>query len=608
MKKSRPSNDSLAIRLSGYTAAAGALLALAPNLKGQVTYSGPQNLEVNLPDEYIEIDIDGDLVDDFVFYAYGYSYMSTYGPYFFRDAIGAGIILNARTDSYANSWITKMTTARTIYSSYAGTSIQYYTALPDALEAGEIIDSNRNLWGNGTSLSASNILGLYYSVTYNGFYGLISSSFEAGDFLGKEKYVGMRFFIGAEQHYGWIRVSLGDKVDPITILDWAYESTPDEKILAGEGLIADLPPNLLIKGGNYPSADSVRTLTIVASEPVTGFDVNDFVVTNGTTSNFTEVTPGLEYTVDVKAAVEGKVSVLIPDSVATDATSHPNTPSETSWHLDLTSPKLDFRMYDTITNYANYWFSPEFSEAVDGLEESDFIISNGSVINFYFEPWSRWCDIEVAAADEGTVSIKIPAGAFHDRAGNLNEADSVHWMYDITGPVVTLDPGISTTSEPTVQVDIAFNEPVLYLGLESIMVTNGSATLLQTVASNIHFTATVVADHAGSVIVYLLDGAAFDFAGNPNLVSSTSWEYQPVGINNIHTNGISIYPNPVNSSLHIKLEVESTVRIIDINGRMVFEQDRLLEDTIDVSGYNPGVYTIQIQNANNLTQHKIVIE
>lgn len=40
MKKTLPSNQKLALRMSGYTASAGALLTLSPIAKGEVIYSG----------------------------------------------------------------------------------------------------------------------------------------------------------------------------------------------------------------------------------------------------------------------------------------------------------------------------------------------------------------------------------------------------------------------------------------------------------------------------------------------------------------------------------------------------------------------------------------
>jgi hypothetical protein len=85
MKKNLPEKRDLASRLTTYAASSGALIALGSTVHGQVIYSGIQNLEVNMPAEYLEIDMDGDLVNDFGFYAYGSSSQWTSGLYNIRN-------------------------------------------------------------------------------------------------------------------------------------------------------------------------------------------------------------------------------------------------------------------------------------------------------------------------------------------------------------------------------------------------------------------------------------------------------------------------------------------------------------------------------------------
>ncbi len=60
-------------------------------------------------------------------------------------------------------------------------------------------------------------------------------------------YLGLRFAAGANTHYGWIRMSGISATGSTGILkDWAYQSTPNTQILAGQGLppqaINDLSP------------------------------------------------------------------------------------------------------------------------------------------------------------------------------------------------------------------------------------------------------------------------------------------------------------------------------------------------------------------------------
>ncbi len=73
-----------------------------------------------------------------------------------------------------------------------------------------------------------------------------------GDFLGApaaEQFVGLAFqseSFGGSTHYAWIRVLASVPDGELTLIDWAFESTPDTPILAGDTgsgtLIADVVP------------------------------------------------------------------------------------------------------------------------------------------------------------------------------------------------------------------------------------------------------------------------------------------------------------------------------------------------------------------------------
>lgn len=53
-----------------------------------------------------------------------------------------------------------------------------------------------------------------------------------GEFAGQTAFMGAQFQISGETHYGWVRI---DCTFPLggTILDYAYESNPDQAIIAG---------------------------------------------------------------------------------------------------------------------------------------------------------------------------------------------------------------------------------------------------------------------------------------------------------------------------------------------------------------------------------------
>jgi hypothetical protein len=55
-----------------------------------------------------------------------------------------------------------------------------------------------------------------------------------GEFIGKQKYIGVKFMIGTAVHYGWVLVNCSANFETVTILGYAYDETADEPILAGD--------------------------------------------------------------------------------------------------------------------------------------------------------------------------------------------------------------------------------------------------------------------------------------------------------------------------------------------------------------------------------------
>jgi hypothetical protein len=66
MKNSTQEKQNLTVRLSGYAAAAGAIIALAPSANAQVMWSGSENIDIPLNSSY-QLDIDNDGILDFRF-------------------------------------------------------------------------------------------------------------------------------------------------------------------------------------------------------------------------------------------------------------------------------------------------------------------------------------------------------------------------------------------------------------------------------------------------------------------------------------------------------------------------------------------------------------
>jgi len=71
-----------------------------------------------------------------------------------------------------------------------------------------------------------------------------------------------------------------------------------------------------------------------------------------------------------------------------------------------------------------------------------------------------------------------------------------------------------------------------------------------------------------------------------------------------------IYPNPSRHDLHINFKngKEYQVKIIDITGQIVYQNNTISTITIDVSGWSKGLYFVNIFDANKLFTQKILID
>ena len=83
-----------------------------------------------------------------------------------------------------------------------------------------------------------------------------------------------------------------------------------------------------------------------------------------------------------------------------------------------------------------------------------------------------------------------------------------------------------------------------------------------------------------------------------------------VGINDLQTSGISIFPNPVKDAMTIQANVNiSEIRIYNIAGQLVLSQTVDAKSaTVNTSGLTPGVYSLKAVTDNGTVNKKIVIE
>ena len=85
----------------------------------------------------------------------------------------------------------------------------------------------------------------------------------------------------------------------------------------------------------------------------------------------------------------------------------------------------------------------------------------------------------------------------------------------------------------------------------------------------------------------------------------------PSGINNIKQSQFNLYPNPTDGVFVIELEENSKydVTVIDILGKTVYTSSiNNMNTTIDLSGLDKGVYTVELKDENSKYTEKLIVE
>lgn len=237
----------------------------------------------------------------------------------------------------------------------------------------------------------------------------------------------------------------------------------------------------------------------------------------GTSSNqFTA-----QYTMTA-AIAEGAVSFNISfrdeaGNAGTDATA---TTDGSSVIFDKTSP------FPTITstvggttNKGTIPLTLTFSEAVTGLEASDFNVVNGSVSRLSTTNNVTYT-MDFTPTGSGAVSVALPVGKVKDAASNLNTASNT-WTasYDGTRPTVALSTQVPEVTNKPFTVSLTFSKAVTGFTVSDITVENGTASGFVT-KSGTTYEAKITPAGQGQVRVSVAADVAQDAAKNGNMASS----------------------------------------------------------------------------------------
>lgn len=164
--------------------------------------------------------------------------------------------------------------------------------------------------------------------------------------------------------------------------------------------------------------NDVFEVSVTFSEAVTGFDVSDLTVGNGTASNFAG--SGAVYTADITPSADGAVTIEVAAGVAQDAAGNANTAAAPlSVQADVTAPGLTITS-DQSTVSGPFEATFTFSEDVTGFALEDIAVDNG-VATALSGSGAVYTAL-ITPRTIGQLTLGVAAASAADRAGNGNTA------------------------------------------------------------------------------------------------------------------------------------------------------------------------------------------
>jgi len=191
-------------------------------------------------------------------------------------------------------------------------------------------------------------------------------------------------------------------------------------------------PTIVISSDASNPTNSSFTATFTFSEDVTGFEVGDIIVANGTLSDFASSSAKV-YTATITPTTDGLVTVDVNADVAEDSAGNSNSAAnQFSLSYDGTNPTIVINSDASDPTNSIFTATFTFSEDVTGFDQSDVSLTNATLSNFASSS-ARVFTATITPTSDGVVTIDVNADVAADTAGNGNNAsDQFSVTYDST--------------------------------------------------------------------------------------------------------------------------------------------------------------------------------
>ncbi|MGV3505526.1 MAG: Ig-like domain-containing protein, partial [Adhaeribacter sp.] len=243
----------------------------------------------------------------------------------------------------------------------------------------------------------------------------------------------------------------------------------------------DKPTLNLSSSATNPTNLTTIPVTVIFSEPVTGFDIDDIVVAGGTKGTLSG--SGNTYTFNITPSPvlsTHTITVDVAANVARDAATNDNTAAtQLVINYDGNVPTVVMTAPTAAdpTNLATIPVTVKFSEPVTGFTIGDILVTGGTKGTLSGSGDTYTFDITPnPLVSTHQIKVNVAAAVARDAATNDNTAaPQLVINYDGNLPTVVLT--APTAANPTnlaiIPVTVTFNEPVTGFDIDDIVVTGG---------------------------------------------------------------------------------------------------------------------------------------
>ena len=240
------------------------------------------------------------------------------------------------------------------------------------------------------------------------------------------------------------------------------------------------PPTVTVTSEQFePHSTDDFVVVVTFSEPVSGFEMSELEVTNGSAQSMSSNSDGTHYTVTIRPShtFTGEVTIAVPAGVATDAEGNANTASAVFdiWTIYAGGPAwvdgnpiANLRCtQERYPRKSNFGFNVAFNEVVTGfrLGAETEITSQPQVVTLITYVQVRvksgasgWFAGGVATPDEETSqwTVTVPAGVATDLEGNPNTASGT-LRFAINRTVSVADASATEGPDATMEFTVTLN-------------------------------------------------------------------------------------------------------------------------------------------------------